>query len=85
MELLYMNSHDAKKNFKKDSIGIIVIGSIEQHGAHAPLGTDFIIPNFLANSVKKEMMSSFFQESHMEYAHLLKNFLELLILVMKIY
>ncbi|MGL5123190.1 MAG: creatininase family protein [Fusobacteriaceae bacterium] len=53
MELLYMNSDDAEKNFKKNSIGILVIGSIEQHGAHAPLGTDFIIPNFLANEIKK--------------------------------
>ena len=36
---------------KKSPIAIIAIGSIEYHGAQAPLGTDYIIPDYIVSKL----------------------------------
>ena len=44
-ELSWMN---AEKQFKTSKTVIIPLGSVEQHGPHLPLGTDWIIAQELA-------------------------------------
>lgn len=44
---------NARKVFKKSKIALIPVGSIEQHGPHLPLGTDFFIAQALAQSAAK--------------------------------
>lgn len=38
---------------EKNPIAIIGVGSIEYHGAQAPFGTDYIIPEYLVNELSK--------------------------------
>ena len=42
---------EAKEIIQKEKIAIIPIGSCEQHGPHAPLGTDFIIAKELGQEI----------------------------------
>ena len=39
----------------KDSLILVPIGSIEQHGPHLPLGTDSIIANYVASETERRM------------------------------
>jgi len=41
----------------KDSLIIVPIGSVEQHGPHLPLGTDSIIANYVAEEVERRLPS----------------------------
>lgn len=49
-----MTWQEAKEAFETIKIAIIPTGSIEQHGPHLPLGTDYIIADFLAKEVSKK-------------------------------
>ena len=49
-----MTWQEAKETFKTVKLGIIPTGSMEQHGPHLPLGTDFIIADYLAKEVSKK-------------------------------
>jgi creatinine amidohydrolase len=46
-----MTWEEAAETFKTVRLGIIPTGSIEQHGPHLPLGTDFLIADRLAERV----------------------------------
>ncbi|MBW2059013.1 MAG: creatininase family protein [Deltaproteobacteria bacterium] len=50
-QLKDMTWQEAKKAFKNTKLGIIPTGSIEQHGPHLPLGTDFVIADYIAKEV----------------------------------
>ncbi|MFC1783939.1 creatininase family protein [Planctomycetota bacterium] len=56
-QLKDMTWPEAKKAFESKKLGIIPTGSIEQHGPHLPLGTDFMIAEYLANKVSEKVES----------------------------
>jgi creatinine amidohydrolase len=49
-----MTWEEAKEAFETERLGIIPTGSIEQHGPHLPLGTDFLIADRLAKRVAEK-------------------------------
>jgi len=49
-----MTWEEARDVLKTDRLGIIPTGSIEQHGPHLPLGTDFMIADSLAKRVAEK-------------------------------
>ena len=51
MYLAKMTTVQVKEVFENDPIIVIPIGSTEQHGTHGALGTDFMIPSFLADQI----------------------------------
>lgn len=42
---------EAEKAFEKTKVGVIPTGSIEQHGPHLPLGTDYYIADYIAKKL----------------------------------
>ena len=52
MYLAKMTTAQAKEAFKKDPIIVIPVGSTEQHGTQSALGTDFMVPSYLADHVE---------------------------------
>ena len=50
MYLAKMTTAQAKEAFEKDPIIVIPVGSTEQHGTQGALGTDFMVPSYLAVS-----------------------------------
>jgi creatinine amidohydrolase len=44
-----------RDEIREDMIGLIPIGSIEQHGPHLPMGTDSIIAEYIAKSVEEKL------------------------------
>lgn len=55
MRLQNMSFRQAESYFKKRDIAVIPVGSIENHGSHMCLGTDFIIPSYIAEALDKEL------------------------------
>jgi len=53
--LQYMTWQEAGEAFKKTKIAIIPTGSTEQHGPHLPLGTDYLIAEYLAKRVAENI------------------------------
>jgi len=53
--LQYMTWQEAKEAFKGTKMAIIPTGSTEQHGPHLPLGTDFLIADYLAKKVAEKI------------------------------
>ena len=51
MYLAKMTTAQAKEAFEKDPIIVIPVGSTEQHGTQGALGTDFMVPSYLADHV----------------------------------
>jgi creatinine amidohydrolase len=52
MYLAEMSWQTAESEFKKDNmIAIIPVGSTEQHGPIAPLGTDFLVPEYITKYI----------------------------------
>lgn len=45
----------AEAYFKNHDTVIIPIGSIENHGTHLALGTDFIIPSYITNAIDEQL------------------------------
>jgi len=56
-QLQDMTWQEARQAFESIKLGIIPTGSIEQHGPHLPLGTDFMIAAHLANKVSEKVES----------------------------
>lgn len=52
MYLGKMTTLEAKEAFEKDPILVIPVGSTEQHGAQCALGTDYMVPAYLADHVE---------------------------------
>lgn len=52
MYLEGMTWNQAKELFSAETIALLPLGSVEQHGPICPLGTDFIIPQELAKKVE---------------------------------
>lgn len=44
-----------RKKVKKNSVAILPVGAIEEHGPHLPLSTDCIQPEYVANEVAKRL------------------------------
>ncbi len=53
--LKYMTWEEAKEAFQRTKMAIIPTGSTEQHGPHLPLGTDFLIAEYLAERVAEKI------------------------------
>lgn len=51
MYLGKMTTLQAKEAFKKDPIIVIPVGSTEQHGTQSALGTDYMVPTWLADQI----------------------------------
>lgn len=51
MYLAKMSTAQAAEAFQKDPIVVIPVGSTEQHGTQGALGTDFMVPSYLADHV----------------------------------
>ena len=51
MFLEKMTTAQAAEAFQQDPIAIIPVGSTEQHGPQCALGTDFLVPRYLAEQV----------------------------------
>ena len=49
--LAYMTWEQAKEAFKTTKLVLVPTGSVEQHGPHMPLGTDYLIADHLAKLV----------------------------------
>ncbi len=49
-----MTSNEVKEYLKKDTVIIIPVGAIEQHGPANPLGTDFFTAQYLAREASKK-------------------------------
>ena len=63
MYLAKMTTAQAKEAFKKDPIIVIPVGSTEQHGTQSALGTDFMVPSYLAVSYIRDFLE---EMKHME-------------------
>ncbi len=46
---------DAKRAFQQTRLALVPIGSVEQHGPHMPLGTDFMIAEYLAKAAGERL------------------------------
>ncbi len=44
---------------KEETIVLIPLGAIEQHGSQAPLGTDYMIASHISDYIEKELKSNF--------------------------
>lgn len=53
--LQYMTWEEAKEAFRGTKMAIIPTGSTEEHGPHLPLGTDFLIADYLAQKVAEKI------------------------------
>lgn len=51
MYLGKMTTAQAKEVFSKDPILVIPVGSTEQHGTQSALGTDYMVPSYLADHI----------------------------------
>lgn len=63
MYLAKMTTAQAKEAFEKDPIIVIPVGSTEQHGTQGALGTDFMVPSYLAVSYIRHFLE---EMKHME-------------------
>ncbi len=46
---------EIKKMLRKNDTLIIPVGTIEAHGSHLPLGTDVLIPEYIANKIAEKL------------------------------
>ena len=51
MKLEKMSYAQAAEAFKNDPVVIIPVGSLEQHGPQCALGTDFLVPQYMADKL----------------------------------
>lgn len=51
MKISNTPAKEAMELIKKQPIAMIAVGSIEYHGAQAPLGTDYIIPDYIVKQL----------------------------------
>ena len=51
MYLGKMTTTQAKEAFSKDPVIVIPVGSTEQHGTQSALGTDYMVPTYLADHI----------------------------------
>jgi creatinine amidohydrolase/Fe(II)-dependent formamide hydrolase-like protein len=55
MQLETWTSPEVKGHVQKNGLAIVPVGSLEQHGPHAPLGTDTFISFVMSNRLAKKM------------------------------
>lgn len=55
MRLEHMTWKQAEAYFKDHDTAIIPVGSIENHGSHLCLGTDYLIPSHIAETLDREV------------------------------
>lgn len=55
MELASLTWKEAEEIFKEIDTVILPVGSLENHGTHGPLGTDFMVPDKLAKMVSEKV------------------------------
>ena len=53
MRISNVPAKEAMELLKKEPVAMIAIGSVEYHGAQAPLGTDYIIPDYIVNKLSE--------------------------------
>ena len=56
--LMEMTSPETAEALKKTNLAIIPIGSVEQHGKHLPMGTDYYAAEALARRTASSSISS---------------------------
>lgn len=54
MRLEAMSWKQAKEYFKTHDLAVLPVGSIENHGSHLALGTDFLVPGKIAEQIDRE-------------------------------
>lgn len=54
MKIKNLSWQEVEEINKSEKIAILPVGSLENHGPQSPLGTDFIIPEYLANRIDSE-------------------------------
>ncbi|MDO5718768.1 MAG: creatininase family protein [Tissierellia bacterium] len=54
MKLSSLSWKQAEEKFKEDVVVILPVGSLENHGTHGPLGTDFLIPERLSEMIAEK-------------------------------
>ena len=50
---------DAQEAFSSGKVALIPLGSTEQHGPHNPVGTDWIVPRYIASKIGQRSPSVF--------------------------
>ncbi|MFC2144970.1 creatininase family protein [Actinomycetota bacterium] len=50
-----LSDYDIKEYLKRNNMLLLPVGSLEQHGDHAPLGTDTFIPNEISKRVRSNV------------------------------
>ena len=55
MQLAHMTWKQAEKAINENTLVVLPLGSIEQHGPSGPLGTDWLVPANLAERMEKEV------------------------------
>ena len=53
MYLARMNYREVEEYLKTSDTVVIPVGSLENHGLHMPLGTDFLIPDEIARLLEQ--------------------------------
>ena len=54
MYLAHLNHREVAEYLKTRDTILIPVGSLENHGLHMPLGTDFLIPDEIARLINKK-------------------------------
>ena len=54
MYLAHMNHREVAEYLKTSDTILIPVGSLENHGLHLPLGTDFLIPDEIARLINEK-------------------------------
>ena len=54
MRLEVMTWKQAERYFQTHDMAVLPIGSIENHGSHLALGTDFLVPSKIAEQLDRE-------------------------------
>lgn len=55
MRLEHMTWKEAERYFASHDTAIIPVGSIENHGSHLVLGTDFLIPSHITKTIEQQL------------------------------
>lgn len=68
MKAKYSTRTDVEQAISDLSLGILPIGSCEQHGPHLPLGTDTLLAEYLAEKISEKVPSVIFPSVEFGYS-----------------